>query len=103
MHRSYSKELLETDRRAKGLACPRIRRIRGTQGDREVATQLLGIPPADSSQKPVAVDEVNPHIPALSTRVQSYLDRQRAALRSEERRVGKEFVSTCRSRWSPYH
>src|SRR3546814_19119902 len=24
-------------------------------------------------------------------------------LRSEERRVGKEYVSTCRSRWSPYH
>src|SRR3546814_12348461 len=23
--------------------------------------------------------------------------------RSEERRVGKEWVSTCRSRWSPYH
>src|SRR3546814_17810706 len=23
--------------------------------------------------------------------------------RSEERRVGKERVSTCRSRWSPYH
>src|SRR3546814_11962732 len=23
--------------------------------------------------------------------------------RSEERRVGKESVSTCRSRWSPYH
>src|SRR3546814_19739038 len=37
--------------------------------------------------------------------------RQRAAsqavyaqvTRSEERRVGKECVSTCRSRWSPYH
>src|SRR3546814_16312306 len=31
---------------------------------------------------------------------------QRAFLRgfrSEERRVGKECVSTCRSRWSPYH
>src|SRR3546814_5415925 len=27
-------------------------------------------------------------------------DRRR---RSEERRVGKECVSTCRSRWSPYH
>src|SRR3546814_11800207 len=26
-----------------------------------------------------------------------------AAMRSEERRVGKECVSTCRSRWSPYH
>src|SRR3546814_12386754 len=24
-------------------------------------------------------------------------------LRSEERRVGKECVGTCRSRWSPYH
>src|SRR3546814_16937087 len=26
-----------------------------------------------------------------------------ALARSEERRVGKECVSTCRSRWSPYH
>src|SRR3546814_15616928 len=26
-----------------------------------------------------------------------------AGLRSEERRVGKECVSTCRSRWSPSH
>src|SRR3546814_15636546 len=26
-----------------------------------------------------------------------------SGLRSEERRVGKECVSTCRSRWSPYH
>src|SRR3546814_15560559 len=24
-------------------------------------------------------------------------------MRSEERRVGKECVRTCRSRWSPYH
>src|SRR3546814_19761176 len=28
---------------------------------------------------------------------------QRFCLRSAERRVGKECVSTCRSRWSPYH
>src|SRR3546814_6310590 len=27
----------------------------------------------------------------------------RLSARSEERRVGKECVSTCRSRWSPYH
>src|SRR3546814_15041906 len=27
----------------------------------------------------------------------------RRCRRSEERRVGKECVSTCRSRWSPYH
>src|SRR3546814_7441318 len=29
--------------------------------------------------------------------------RHRPLCRSEERRVGKECVSTCRSRWSPYH
>src|SRR3546814_9165553 len=30
-------------------------------------------------------------------------DGARQADRSEERRVGKECVSTCRSRWSPHH
>src|SRR3546814_2378849 len=30
-------------------------------------------------------------------------DRPAGVVRSEERRVGKECVSTCRSRWSPYH
>src|SRR3546814_3693343 len=29
--------------------------------------------------------------------------KEQRTLRSEERRVGKECVSTCRSRWSPYH
>src|SRR3546814_11920250 len=32
---------------------------------------------------------------------QSLVDRARP--RSDERRVGKECVRTCRSRWSPYH
>src|SRR3546814_4284654 len=30
-------------------------------------------------------------------------EKQKQKYRSEERRVGKECVSTCRSRWSPYH
>src|SRR3546814_12855057 len=30
-------------------------------------------------------------------------DKEGQDYRSEERRVGKECVSTCRSRWSPYH
>src|SRR3546814_15668370 len=30
-------------------------------------------------------------------------DPEMPAMRSEERRVGQECVSTCRSRWSPYH
>src|SRR6056297_3783235 len=31
------------------------------------------------------------------------LEGRTGQVRSEERRVGKECVSTCRSRWSPYH
>src|SRR3546814_12657239 len=31
------------------------------------------------------------------------VDAYAARHRSEERRVGKEWVSTCRYRWSPYH
>src|SRR3546814_9068518 len=39
---------------------------------------------------------------AVVLRIDS-LDRRPDGTRSEERRVGKECVSTCRSRWSPYH
>src|SRR3546814_17804201 len=38
--------------------------------------------------------------PRIVTRVSMPV---RSSIRSEERRVGKECVSTCRSRWSPYH
>src|SRR3546814_14123280 len=37
------------------------------------------------------------------TRAQAIVHRRRNGRRSEERRVGKECVSPCRSRWSPYH
>src|SRR3546814_18799776 len=38
-----------------------------------------------------------------STKREGPLFDQARSFRSEERRVGKECVSTCRSRWSPYH
>ena len=38
----------------------------------------------------------------LSTRLQMWRLRK-WQIRSEERRVGKECLSVCRSRWSPYH
>src|SRR3546814_3712124 len=44
--------------------------------------------------------------PARSSKASRYSAPRRkswTAKRSEERRVGKECVSTCRSRWSPYH
>src|SRR3546814_11116986 len=39
----------------------------------------------------------------LSERVRAAMAVPGLRARSEERRVGKESVSTCRSRWSPYH
>src|SRR3546814_17397764 len=41
-------------------------------------------------------------LPAFKVQLQRYTHLN-GALRSEERRVGNECVSTCRSRWSPYH
>src|SRR3546814_12941167 len=45
------------------------------------------------------------HYPALHSGVDcmEHLGATNRYGRSEERRVGKECVSTCRSRWSPYH
>src|SRR3546814_19203775 len=40
------------------------------------------------------------YIPMEDTEATELVQR---ATRSEERRVGKESVSTCRSRWAPYH
>src|SRR3546814_6311347 len=52
------------------------------RGDRRGADRVHDQPVADDPQRPLHRD---------------------GAGRSEERRVGKECVSTCRSRWSPYH
>src|SRR3546814_15136295 len=41
--------------------------------------------------------------PAIVLRGVTIYERSGGVLRSEERRVGKACVSTCRSRWSPYH
>src|SRR3546814_11358269 len=43
--------------------------------------------------------------PVFDGATEAEIDRhlEMAGLRSEERRAGKECVSTCRSRWSPYH
>src|SRR3546814_14977192 len=43
--------------------------------------------------------ELNPHTPKGNRAVRPAF----TSARSEERRVGKEIASTCRSRWSPYH
>src|SRR3546814_12230987 len=48
--------------------------------------------------------EIQPSMMGLkNAKLCSFDSRNDSARRSEERRVGKECVSTCRSRWSPYH
>src|SRR3546814_18308873 len=67
------------------------------------------LPPETFTGKlPLAVDAVL--IPRIAKRLRPVLlpagmlpiNHNLVVVRSEERRVGKECVSTCRSRWSPY-
>src|SRR3546814_18187846 len=49
------------------------------------------------------LDTVLPEVQARTADLRAEIERGRALeRRSEERRVGKECVSTCRARWSPY-
>src|SRR3546814_11913436 len=47
--------------------------------------------------------ELRPELGVLLGLVLGQIFQQSQYARSEERRVGKESVSTCRSWWSPYH
>ena len=52
------------------------------------------------------IDLGRDHLAGREMNIGRFYQRQRllnAAIRSEERRVGKECVQPCRSRWSPYH
>src|SRR3546814_1866255 len=61
--------------------------------------QLLWLMWASTSRSPVRVGaDVGEYLGERVGSQRCYDHR-----RSEERRVGKECVSTCRSRWSPYH
>ena len=51
---------------------------------------------ADNRVMPAAYDQFVTNLPS-KVRVETH------TYRSEERRVGKECTSWCRSRWSPYH
>src|SRR3546814_6474154 len=57
--------------------------------------------PSPPSSKPCRRKAASPPAPPIATSASPIA--KPLACRSEERRVGKEWVSTCRSRWSPYH
>src|SRR3546814_1756551 len=59
--------------------------------------------PAPAPASVVAIVDVPEIAGKAQTEVAALLGEPTSCERSEERRVGKECVSTCRSRWSPYH
>src|SRR3546814_16561026 len=91
----------EKNARVRAEAVSRHRKLMRKRMEREGyrSTAPAGLPPRDSDAKPPPVGRLFacPDSAALRPPAGS-----RRALRSEERRVGKECVSTCRSRWSPY-
>src|SRR3546814_13918925 len=60
---------------------------------RRLGVALEGAGETDMAVSPPPADPVARRIPYFCS----------GCPRSEERRVGKEGFSTCRSRWSPYH
>src|SRR3546814_18153269 len=66
------------------------------------------VDPADEVEIPVAAVEQqafagSAHACPAVSRAARFRNSSRNTGRSEESRVGKECVSTCRYRWSPYH
>src|SRR3546814_7919508 len=66
------------------------------------SSDLIFIEPPEASALRLAL-MVAPTATAPPSTVSNTSRIQITARRSEERRVGKECVSTCRYRWSPYH
>src|SRR3546814_17045574 len=61
----------------------------------EAATHFIGVTTMQAlSGRPVYLDAWDARVPNSMAHIN--------LTRTEERRVGKEGVSTCRSRWSPY-
>src|SRR3546814_7608799 len=82
--------------------------LRAEEPDRAYAVQTTALDLLATAGKPRAAVEIRIDRAvtlAAKGRYWEAIDDLNLALetRSEERRVGKECVSTCRSRWSPYH
>src|SRR3546814_16631610 len=82
----WSSDVCSSDLRTgfvlRGFECRTVQRV-------ECSFRICGLQAGRGSMQ---------HQPVLYLRY-----RRSAVLRSEERRVGKECVSTCSTRWSPYH
>src|SRR3546814_12339078 len=91
-------EIIEPEAKALGFDLVRVKMVHSEAGEGGLALQVMAEDPATGQ---LIIDQCA----ALSRRISDAIDRTEEGgevLRSEERRVGKECVSTCRSRWSPY-
>src|SRR3546814_20259964 len=84
-----------TGQPARSASVPRVsaRRTLKTTALHQTPFAILGVTTRDDRRR----------IVELAEEKSLELDHDVCQKRSEERRVGKECVSTCRSRWSPYH
>src|SRR3546814_4900505 len=64
---------------------------------------ILDAWPSDDRRSRIIFITRNVGADALKAMLDAWAKPGVSVQRSEERRVGKECVSTCRSRWSPYH
>src|SRR3546814_14002582 len=100
---NYGHDIAEVHRERHGLRLQGTDQVEGAEFDGAVdhaeADGGLDSAAADHDPGPAAEHAGFDPVPAAGIGVPP-ADRP---VRSEERRVGKECVSTCRSRWSPYH
>src|SRR3546814_17660017 len=86
----------------------KARELKAAQAEAADLAGLVGDSASDAEMRELAQEELataEVRIAALDRELKVLMLPKDAAdeTRSEERRVGKECVSTCRSRWSPYH
>src|SRR3546814_9163921 len=104
---AFKKDLTNTYRLCEALGDPQKRfksiHIAGTNGKGSTSNMLAAILQQAGYQTGLYT---SPHLPDFRELIRpngAMIPQTWVAARSEERRVGKECVSTCRSRWSPYH
>src|SRR3546814_11679480 len=85
------------------IRCPCLRSVdlSGFQADANLLTELCGN--VDQGVKREAGDTAMQEVVGIELVDVGVLRNLGPGPRSEERRVGKECVRTCRSRWSPYN
>src|SRR3546814_18486353 len=91
--------------RRRAVLAPLERAPRLRSGMRSIGLPLGDPRPLPTPKQPSASNRPFLHYPAVPALIRLFhlVDKRDGGPRSEERRVGKECVSTCRSRWSPYH